>query len=101
MPGTAEWLFPDGAAWGQGTRVTLWEVAGAGTHLPSSVGCNGEQRTTFADSGCWEVQGTRICHARLFHWQLAGHHQATAPVKLENLKSGAGHWASATMCLWL
>lgn len=52
---------------GQGTRVTPWEVAGAGTHLPSSAGCSGEQGPTLAVCGCWEIQGARTWCAWLFH----------------------------------
>lgn len=120
MPGTAAWLALDGAAWGQGTCVTPWEMAGAGTHLPSSMGCSGEQGPTLALSGCWEIQGARSWHAQLFH-HCAGNRLGTArpcrgavtgqdpkvlslvtaPVELEHLRSSAGHWASAMMGLWL
>lgn len=66
MPSTAGWLSLDGAAWGRGTCVTPWKVAGAVTHLPSSAGCIGEQGHTVAVSGCWEIQGGRNWHAQLF-----------------------------------
>lgn len=64
MPGTGGWLSPNDAAWGQGTRVTPWEVAGAGTHLPSSAGHSGEQDPALAVSGCRKSQEARRQHAR-------------------------------------
>lgn len=119
MPGTAGCLSLGGAAWGQGICDTLG--GGRSWHPPThSAGCSGEQGPTLAVSGCWEIQGARrycaqllrhcagnrLGAARLCRGAVTGPDPkvlslVTAPLKLEHLRRGAGHWASAMVGLWL
>lgn len=96
----------------EGTSVTPWEVARAGTHPPGSTGYSSEQGPAPAVSGCQESRGARSHRAWLSrHCRHAGDGLCclslqrgclggvdpkmfppiTAPVKLKNLGRGAGH----------